>query len=63
MFVKIALQNIRGDSWASSSACRSTRTFCREEAPEDLIAIDRALEALAGEYPRKSQLVELRFLG
>ena len=33
------------------------------EAPEDLIAIDRALEALAGEYPRKSQVVELRFLG
>ena len=33
------------------------------KAPEDLIAIDRALEALAGEYPRKSQVVELRFFG
>jgi len=31
--------------------------------PSDLIAIDRALEALAAVDPRKSRLVELRFFG
>jgi len=31
------------------------------ETPEDLIAIDTALEALAGQHPRKSEVVELRF--
>lgn len=33
------------------------------EAPEDVIAIDAALEALCGEHPRKGQVVELRFFG
>jgi RNA polymerase sigma factor (TIGR02999 family) len=31
--------------------------------PENLIAIDAALEALGGEHPRKAQVVELRFFG
>lgn len=31
--------------------------------PEDLIAIDEALQALAVEYERKAQVVELRFFG
>ena len=35
---------------------------CRD-APEDLIAIDEALQALAKKYERKSQVVELRFFG
>lgn len=35
---------------------------CRE-APDDLIAIDDALQALAKTYERKSQVVELRFFG
>jgi RNA polymerase sigma factor (TIGR02999 family) len=34
-----------------------------ENAPEDLIAIDDALSALAREYERKAQVVELRFFG
>jgi RNA polymerase sigma-70 factor, ECF subfamily len=33
------------------------------DTPEDLIAIDEALTALAREYERKSQVVELRFFG
>ncbi len=33
------------------------------EAPENLIAIDDALQALAKQYDRKSQVVELRFFG
>jgi RNA polymerase sigma factor (TIGR02999 family) len=33
------------------------------EAPVDLIAIDDALRALAVEYERKAQVVELRFFG
>jgi RNA polymerase sigma factor (TIGR02999 family) len=33
------------------------------EDPHDLIAIDQALEALATQYERKSQVVELRFFG
>ena len=33
------------------------------EAPEDLIAIDEALEAFGKEYERKAQVVELRFFG
>jgi len=33
------------------------------ESPEDLIAIDGALRALASQYERKSQVVELRFFG
>jgi RNA polymerase sigma factor (TIGR02999 family) len=33
------------------------------EDPHDLIAIDQALEALAAQYERKSQVVELRFFG
>jgi len=33
------------------------------DTPEDLIAIDDALRALAGEYERKAQVVELRFFG
>ena len=33
------------------------------ETPEDVIAIDTALEALAGQHPRKSEVVELRFFG
>ena len=35
----------------------------RERDPEDLIAIDDALRALAAQYERKSQVVELRFFG
>ena len=33
------------------------------DAPEDLIAIDKALRSLAAQYERKSQVVELRFFG
>ena len=33
------------------------------ETPEDVIAIDEALRSLAGQYERKSQVVELRFFG
>lgn len=33
------------------------------DTPEDLIAIDEALRALAAEYERKAQVVELRFFG
>jgi RNA polymerase sigma-70 factor (ECF subfamily) len=33
------------------------------DTPDDLIAIDDALRALAGQYERKSQVVELRFFG
>jgi RNA polymerase sigma-70 factor, ECF subfamily len=33
------------------------------ETPEDLIAIDQALQALAAQYERKAQVVELRFFG
>jgi RNA polymerase sigma factor (TIGR02999 family) len=33
------------------------------DSPEDLIAIDDALRALAGQYERKAQVVELRFFG
>jgi len=33
------------------------------DTPDDLIAIDDALRALAAEYERKSQVVELRFFG
>jgi len=33
------------------------------DAPEDLIAIDSALQSLAAQYERKSQVVELRFFG
>jgi len=33
------------------------------DAPEDLIAIDEALQALNKKYERKSQVVELRFFG
>ena len=38
---------------------------CRSRAtrPDDLIAIDEALRALAVQYERKSQVVELRFFG
>ena len=39
-----------------------TLPACRD-APEDLIAIDEALQALAKSYERKSQVVELRFFG
>jgi len=33
------------------------------DTPENLIAIDEALRALAVEYERKAQVVELRFFG
>ena len=33
------------------------------DSPDDLIAIDDALKALAGQYERKAQVVELRFFG
>jgi RNA polymerase sigma-70 factor, ECF subfamily len=33
------------------------------DTPDDLIAIDDALHALAAQYQRKSQVVELRFFG
>jgi RNA polymerase sigma-70 factor, ECF subfamily len=33
------------------------------DTPDDLIAIDDALQALAAQYERKSQVVELRFFG
>jgi RNA polymerase sigma factor (TIGR02999 family) len=33
------------------------------DAPHDLIAIDNALQSLATQYERKSQVVELRFFG
>ena len=33
------------------------------DTPDDLIAIDDALRALAGQYERKAQVVELRFFG
>ncbi len=33
------------------------------DSPEDLIAIDDALRALAAQYERKAQVVELRFFG
>jgi RNA polymerase sigma factor (TIGR02999 family) len=33
------------------------------DSPEDLIAIDDALKALAEQYERKAQVVELRFFG
>ena len=33
------------------------------DTPEDVIAIDEALRSLAGQYERKSQVVELRFFG
>ena len=33
------------------------------ETPEDVIAIDEALQSLAAQYERKSQVVELRFFG
>ena len=33
------------------------------DTPEDVLAIDTALQALAVEYARKSQVVELRFFG
>ena len=49
---------------ADSIASLSTRS-CRSgrDTPEDVIAIDEALEALAKNYERKSQVVELRFFG
>lgn len=33
------------------------------DTPEDLIAIDAALQALAAQYERKAQVVDLRFFG
>ena len=33
------------------------------DTPDNLIAIDDALQALAGQYERKAQVVELRFFG
>ena len=33
------------------------------DTPDDLIAIDDALRALAAQYERKAQVVELRFFG
>jgi RNA polymerase sigma factor (TIGR02999 family) len=33
------------------------------DTPEDVIAIDEALRALAAQYERKAQVVELRFFG
>jgi ECF sigma factor len=33
------------------------------DTTDDLIAIDEALQALAAQYSRKSQVVELRFFG
>jgi RNA polymerase sigma factor (TIGR02999 family) len=33
------------------------------DTPDDLIAIDTALQALAGEHDRKARVVELRFFG
>jgi RNA polymerase sigma-70 factor (ECF subfamily) len=33
------------------------------DSPDDLIAIDDALQALAGQYDRKAKVVELRFFG
>jgi RNA polymerase sigma factor (TIGR02999 family) len=35
----------------------------RCETPEDVIAVDTALDALTGEHQRKGQVVELRFFG
>ncbi len=34
-----------------------------EEQSEELIGLDRALSRLAGEHPRQSQIVEMRFFG
>jgi RNA polymerase sigma-70 factor (ECF subfamily) len=33
------------------------------DTPQDVIALDAALEALTAEHPRKAQVVELRFFG
>ncbi len=33
------------------------------DSPDDLVAIDDALQALAGQYDRKAKVVELRFFG
>ena len=44
--------------------CRSTAWICpRTKRDMDLVAIDGALEKLAGEDPRRARLVELRFFG
>jgi RNA polymerase sigma factor (TIGR02999 family) len=34
-----------------------------KNADQDLVALDEALQALAGVHPRKSEVVELRFFG
>ena len=48
---------------ASSRHVRPEPRLSRATAPDDLIAIDDALRALAGQYERKAQVVELRFFG
>ena len=37
--------------------------FVTETRPEELLALDEALERLAAQDPRKSQIVELRYFG
>jgi len=37
--------------------------IARDDRPTDLVELDHALDALATEDPRKSQVVELRFFG
>ena len=39
------------------------KLLAASDAPEDVIAIDAALQALAAQYERKAQVVELRFFG
>jgi RNA polymerase sigma factor (TIGR02999 family) len=39
------------------------RLLVASGAPEDVIAIDAALQTLAAQYERKAQVVELRFFG
>ena len=39
------------------------RCHCISQRGQDLVALDDALQALAAEYPRQAQVVELRFFG
>jgi RNA polymerase sigma factor (TIGR02999 family) len=56
----------RGAAKRGGGAARLTLTGLDagpEEAPLDLLALDEALERLAGLDPRKARVVELRFFG
>jgi len=40
-----------------------TRELSRQERPPDLVALDEALQSFASDYPRESEVVELKFFG